>query len=58
MVVRAESLRQRLLKLEAVTGHLAELAANTAADAADFRVAWAIERGLQLAAVAVAPLPW
>lgn len=51
MVVRAEAIRARLLKLEEVTGHLVTLRELPAEETeGDFRDAWALERGLQLGA--------
>jgi len=51
MVLRPEAIRQRLLKLEEAVGRLAELGrADPALLRTSFRDAWAVERGLQLAA--------
>ena len=51
MVLRPEAVRGRLLKLEEVTTRLEQLATFDArALRDDFRQAWAVERGLQLAA--------
>ena len=46
MVLRAEAVRRRLTRLEEVLSRLGELRY----EAADFRSAWQVERGLQLAA--------
>ena len=48
MTLRADALRARLLKLEEVLTRLEEL--REAPSGEDFRQAWAVERGLQLAA--------
>lgn len=54
MVLRAESIRARLLKLEEVITHLQELGPFSGEDLSrDFRNAWAAERGLQLGAEAI-----
>jgi len=54
MVMRADSLRARLLKLEEVIAHLQELGPLSAEELdRDFRTAWAAERGLQLGAEAI-----
>ena len=51
MVLRADALRARLLKLEEVISRLEEIArTGAAAGSATFRDAWAAERGLQLGA--------
>lgn len=51
MVLRAESIRARLLKIEEVITHLQELQSLSGEDLSrDFRDAWAAERGLQLGA--------
>ena len=51
MVLRAEAVRARLLKLEEVISHLESLGnLDGNALARDFRDAWIAERGLQLAA--------
>lgn len=49
MVLRAESVRERLLRLEEVVSRLESLRARRSGTE-DFRDAWAIERGLQLGA--------
>ena len=54
MVLRADSIRARLRKLEVVTTHLEELGALSAEDLdRDFREAWTAERGLQVGAEAL-----
>ena len=51
MVLRAEAIRERLLKLEQVVSRLEQLTALGVGDLReDFRAAWTVERGLQLAA--------
>lgn len=51
MVLRAEAIRERLLKLEQVVSRLQQLSALGQRDLReDFRSAWTVERGLQLAA--------
>jgi uncharacterized protein YutE (UPF0331/DUF86 family) len=51
VVLRPEAVRARLLRLEEVTTRLEQLAAVDARTLqTDFRQAWAVERGLQLAA--------
>lgn len=51
MVLKPEAVRARLLKLEEVISRLEEL--QSADPAGDFRDAWAVERGLQLASEVV-----
>ena len=48
MVLKPEAVRARLLKLEEVISRLGDLQSADLAN--DFRDAWAVERGLQLAA--------
>jgi uncharacterized protein YutE (UPF0331/DUF86 family) len=51
MVLRADAVRERLLKLEEVIAHLLELAgAAPSGSETDFRAEWVAERGLQLGA--------
>jgi uncharacterized protein YutE (UPF0331/DUF86 family) len=51
VVLRAEAIRERLLKLEQVVSRLQQLSALGVGDLReDFRTAWTVERGLQLAA--------
>ncbi len=51
LVLKVEALRARLLKLEEVISRLEELSKKAPGTGrADFRDAWAVERGLQLAA--------
>ena len=51
MVLRPESVRRRLLKLEEVISRLETVGPMTAEELRnDFRDAWVVERGLQLAA--------
>jgi uncharacterized protein YutE (UPF0331/DUF86 family) len=51
LVLRAEAVRERLLRLEEVVSRLEELArTGLAIERLTFRDAWAIERGLQLGA--------
>jgi uncharacterized protein YutE (UPF0331/DUF86 family) len=51
VVLKAEALRQRLLKLEEITSHLLELQGSAPTLLrTDFRQAWLAERGLQLGA--------
>jgi len=49
VVLKPEALRARLLELEEAISHLEELRAQAAAAETDFRIRWAIERGLLLA---------
>lgn len=54
MVLRIDVVRQRLAKLEEVITHLIELGAmDRASLRLDFRTAWAVERGLHVAAETV-----
>lgn len=54
MVLRAEAIRERLLKLEQVVSRLQQLSVLGVGDLRDdFRSAWTVERGLQLAAEVV-----
>jgi uncharacterized protein YutE (UPF0331/DUF86 family) len=54
VVLRADSIRARLRKLEEVTTHLEELGELSAEDLErDFREAWTAERGLQVGAEAL-----
>lgn len=50
MVVRPEALRERLKRLEEVISRLEDLSREGQSESTDFRLAWAVERGLQLAA--------
>lgn len=50
MVLRAEDVRERLLRLEEVLSRLDELRCEGIDPRGDFRQAWLAERGLQLAA--------
>lgn len=47
MVLRLDSVRARLVKLEEIITRLSELSADDSAQG-DFRQTWAVERGLQL----------
>ncbi len=54
MVLRPDTIRERLLKLEEIISHLEEIdRANPAMLRVNFRDAWVAERGLQLAAEAL-----
>lgn len=53
MVLRADAVRARLLKLEEVISRLEEIARGRSPAAGDFRDEWVAERGLQLGAEAV-----
>lgn len=55
MVLRADSIRERLLKLEEAASGLERIVAGRTT-APDLRDDWAIERGLQLGAEAVLDL--
>jgi uncharacterized protein YutE (UPF0331/DUF86 family) len=48
VVLKPEALRARLLELEEAISRLEELRAQAAAAETDFRIRWAIERGLLL----------
>ena len=51
MVLRAEAVRERLLRLEQVVSRLQQLSVLGQGELRDdFRAAWTVERGLQLAA--------
>jgi uncharacterized protein YutE (UPF0331/DUF86 family) len=50
LVLRREAVRERLLRLEEVISRLEDLGASAQRIREDFREAWAVERGLQLAA--------
>jgi len=54
VVLRADSVRERLLKLEEAASGIERIAAaRSRGSALEFRDDWAIERGLQLGAEAV-----